>query len=180
MPASPIALLLAGAGGDAATFLGLPYPFWQALNLFGFIALLVWLLRKPLVQFFQTRRHEVAESLRKAESDRARAEEIAKEIGERLARIEGEIETMRLHAREQAEAEEREIAARAAEEAERVVSRSRTELDARVRAARNELTSYAADLAIELARDLVARNVTPDDEKRLVAEGVKSLAEKGR
>jgi F-type H+-transporting ATPase subunit b len=180
MPASPIALLLAGAGGDAASFLGLPYPFWQTLNLLGFVALLVWLLRKPLVQFFEGRRREVAESLKKAEADRARAEEVAREIGDRLARIEGEIETMRLHAREQAEAEEREIAARAAEEAARVVTRSRAELDARVRAARNELTAYAADLAIELARDLVVKNTTPEDEKRLVAEGVKSLGEQGR
>ena len=50
----------------------------------------------------------------------------------------------------------------------------------RVRSARNELTAYAADLAVELARELVVKNVTPDDEKRLVAEGVKSLAGEAR
>ncbi len=83
---------------------------------------------------------------------------------------------MRLHAREQAEAEEKDIAARAVEESERVAVRTRAELDARVRSARNELTAYAADLAVELARELVVKNVTPDDEKRLVAEGVKTLA----
>jgi F0F1-type ATP synthase membrane subunit b/b' len=54
------------------------------------------------------------------------------------------------------------------------------ELDARVRTARNDLTAYAADLAVELARELVAKNVTPDDEKRLVAEGVRNLAGEGR
>ena len=43
---------------------------------------------------------------------------------------------MRVHAREQAEAEEKEIAAQAAEEAERVVARARAELDTRVRTAR--------------------------------------------
>ena len=66
------------------------------------------------------------------------------------------------------------------EESERVVARTRAELDARVRSARNELTAYAADLAVELARELVVKNVTPDDEKRLVAEGVKSLAGEAR
>lgn len=178
MTAHPVSLLLAGGGG--ATFLGLPYPFWQTLNLLGFVALLVWLLRKPLVQFFQARRHEVAAALRKAEADRARAEEIARELGERLARIEGDIEALRRNAHEQAEAEEREIAARAVEEAERVLARSRSELDARVRTARNELTAYAADLAVELAKDLVVKNATPADEERLVAEGVRSLEERAR
>ena len=175
MPASRIVLLLSGGAEGPATFLGLPHPFWQTLNFLGFIALLVWLLRKPLVQFFENRRLQVAESLRKADEDRDRARAVAREVGERLVRIEAEIEAMRVHAREQAEAEEKEIAAHAVEETERVAVRTRAELDARVRSARNELTAYAADLAVELARELVVKNVTPDDEKRLVAEGVKSL-----
>lgn len=172
---SLLSLLLSGGPEGSATFLGLPLPFWQTLNFLGFIALLVWLLRKPLVQFFENRRLGVAESLRKAEEDRDRAQAVAKEVGERLVRIEAEIEAMRVHAREQAEVEEREIAAHAIEESERVAVRTRAELDARVRSARNELTTYAAALAVELARELVVKNVTPDDEKRLVAEGVKSL-----
>ena len=180
MSTGPLALLLSGGGEAPATFLGLPYPFWQTLNFLGFIALLVWLLRKPLVQFFENRRLQVADTLKKAHEDREKAEAVAREIGERLARIESEIEAMRVHAREQAEAEEKEIAAHAVEEAERVAARSRSELDARVRTAKNELTAYAADLAVELARDLVAKNVTPADEKRLVLEGVAGLAKDAR
>lgn len=180
MSAGPIALLLAGGGEGAHTFLGLPYPFWQTLNLLAFLGLLVWLLRKPLVHFFQNRRTQVAESLTKAEEDRGRAEAIAKEVGERLARIETEIEAMRRNALDQARAEEAEIEAHAAEEAARIAARTAAELDARVRTARNDLTAYAADLAVELAKELVAKNVTPDDEKRLVAEGVRNLAREGR
>ena len=180
MSTGPLALLLSGGGEGPATFLGLPYPFWQTLNFLGFVALLVWLLRKPLVQFFESRRQNVADTLRKAQEDKQKAEAVAKEIGERLARIESEIEALRVHAREQAEAEEREIAARAADEAERVAARTRTELDARVRAARNELTAYAADLAVDLARELVAKQVTPDDEQRLVREGVAGLGKEAR
>ena len=176
MANGPLALLLSGGGEGPATFLGLPYAFWQTVNFVAFVALLVWLLRKPLVQFFESRRQGVAEALRKAQEDKEKAEAVAREIGERLARIESEIEALRTHAREQADAEEKEIAARAAEEAERVAARARAEMDARVRAARNELTAYAADLAVELARDLVTKSVTPEDEKRLVAEGVKNLA----
>lgn len=180
MTAPRIALFLSGGAEGAATFLGLPYPFWQTLNFLGFVALLVWLLRKPLVQFFESRRGQVAASLRKAEEDRDRAQAVAREVGERLVRIEAEIEAIRVHAREQAETEEKEIAAHAVQESERIAARTRAELDARVRSAKNELTSYAADLAVELARELVVKNVTPADEKRLVAEGVKSLGGEAR
>lgn len=180
MTSSTLALLLAGGGEGVATFLGLPYPFWQTLNLLGFLALIVWLLRKPLSQFFETRRREVADALKKAEADRDRAEAVAKEVGERLSRIEAEIEAMRKNSLDQARAEEAEIESRAAVDAERIATRTRAELDARVRTARNELTAYAADLAVELARELVAKNVTPDDEKRLVAEGVKDLGRVAR
>ncbi len=175
---APLAPLL--SEGAAEAFLGLPYPFWQTINLVAFLVLLVWLLRRPIAQFFGSRQKDVAETVKRAESDRSRAEALAKEIGDRLSRIEGEIEALRAHAREQAEAEEKEIAARALEEAERVATRSRAELDARVRSARNELTAYAADLAVELARDLVKKSVTPEDEKRLLAEGVKGLEGGGR
>lgn len=176
--ASPLTPLL--SGGGAGTFLGLPYPLWQSVNLVLFLGLLVWLLRKPIAQFFRNRQQDVADSVKKADEEKSRAEALAREIAERLSKIEGEIEALRVHAREQAEAEEKEIAARAVEEAERVAARSRTELDARVRSARNELTAYAADLAVELARDLVKKNVTPDDEKRILAEGVKELSGDGR
>lgn len=175
MTAAPVALLLSGGAEAAETFLGLPYAFWQTLNLLGFVVLLVWLLRKPLAQFFQSRREQVGEALRRAEADRDRAQAVAREVGDRLSRIEAEIEAMRANALEQAKAEAREIEARAVEEVERVAARSRAELDARVRTARNELTAYAADLAVDLARELVAKNVTPEDERRLVAEGVKGL-----
>lgn len=177
---SPLALLLSEGAEGAARFLGLPYPFWQTLNFLAFIALIVWLLRKPLVQFFETRRAQVAESLRKAEEDRDRAQAVAREVGERLERIEAEIEAMRLHAREQAQTEEREIETRAAEDAQRITEKTQAELEMRVRVIRNELTAYAANLAVELARQLVVENVTPDDEKRIVAEGVASLAGEAR
>lgn len=180
MGEAQITLLLSEGGEATARFLGLPYGFWQTLNLLGFVALLVWLLRRPLLQFFENRRREVSDALKKAEEDRARAEAIAKEVGERLSRIEVEIEALRSHAREQAEAEEKEIAVRAAEEAERIGVRTRAELDTRVRSARAELTAYAADLAVELARELVVKNVTPEDERRLVAEGVMNLGESAR
>ena len=148
-----LSFLLSSSGGEgaheAATFLGLPINLWQGVNLVLFIALLVWALRKPVAGFFGGRTEEVEKTLKKAEE------------------------------RREAEEEQTALLKAADEDATRIVERARGELDARVRAARKELTAYAGDLAVGVARDILARAVTADDEVRLRTEGVAALVEGG-
>lgn len=174
-----LAMLLstgAGEGQHAATFLGLSYGVWQALNLVVFVFLLVHFLRKPMREYFAQRRADVNAALKKAQDDRGRAEAIAEELAQRLAKIEAELADVRAQAGAQAIEEEAEIQKRAGEEAARIVARTLAEMDSRVKTARAELTAYAADLAVELAREILKRTVTPEDGARLFREGVESLA----
>ncbi len=174
------AAFLAGGGeeGAAPTFLGLSSPFWQAVNLVLFIALLVYLLRKPLSDFFGNRRKEIAAALAKAADERRRAEEIAAEPSQRLEKIEGELADIRIQAEAQAHLENEELERIANEEARRIVARASAEMENRIRSARAELTAYAADLAVEIARDILAKGVTPQDHERLFREAVKELGER--
>jgi F-type H+-transporting ATPase subunit b len=170
-------LFLAGEGQEAATgFLGIPNIAWQVVNLAAFLGLLWYFLRKPVTEFFGNRRTEVARVLAKADDDRRRAEALAGELARRLAQIETELENLRSAAHRDAEAERAALFAQTEEDAARLLSRASADVDNRVRAARAELTAYAGDLAVEVARELLAKNVTPDDEKRLVAEGVAELS----
>jgi F0F1-type ATP synthase membrane subunit b/b' len=65
-------------------------------------------------------------------------------------------------------------------DAARIVARASVEMESRVRAARAELAGYAGDLAVEIARDILEKGVTAEDEVRLVNEGVAQLSERGR
>lgn len=171
------ALLLAEEGHEAAKgFLGVPTLVWQVANLVTFLGLLWYFLRKPVAEFFGNRRTEVAKALAKAEDDRKRAESLAAEIAKRLAEIESELANIRESARKDAEAERAALLKQTEEDAARFLARASTDVDNRVRAARAELTAYAGDLAVEVAREILAKNVTPEDEKRLVAEGVAELS----
>lgn len=171
------ALLLAEEGHEAAKgFLGVPTLAWQVANLVTFLGLLWYFLRKPVAEFFGNRRTEVAKALAKAEDDRRRAESLAAEIAKRLAEIESELANIRESARKDAEAERAALLKQTEEDAARFLARASTDVDNRVRAARAELTAYAGDLAVEVAREILAKNVTPEDEKRLVAEGVAELS----
>jgi len=172
--ALPVAFLLSAEGAE--TFLGLPAVVWKTANLLLFFGLVWWLLKKPLAAFFGERRTEVAKALSKAEEDRRRAEELAAQLNARLAQIETELANLKATARRDAEAEHAALLTQAEEESARIVSRTKGEIESHVRHARTELTGYAGDLAVELARDLLARQVTPEDQKRLVADGVAALA----
>lgn len=175
-----IATALAPEGAHAAdahhAFLGVPDLVWKTLNLALFLALLVYLLRKPIAKFFGDRRGEVAATLERAEQNRARAEALAAELGEKVSRLESELAELRAKAERDARADQEALLAEADAEAKKLVERTRHEIESRVRAARAELTAYAGDLSIDLARDLLEKSVTADDQRRLLQEGLVALA----
>ncbi|HQR66292.1 MAG TPA: hypothetical protein PLB02_02755 [Thermoanaerobaculia bacterium] len=175
---SPVAFLLAAEGGHAETFLGLPAVLWKTANLLLFFGLVWWLLKKPFRNFFGERRAEIEKALAKAAEDRARAEALAAQLADRLARIETELANLKAGAQADAEAERETLLREAEAEAARIVERTTGEIEGRVRRARVELTEYAGDLAVGIAREMLVRGVTPDDQKRLVSAGIAAVAER--
>ena len=163
-------------------FLGIPGLVWQILNLGLFLGLLWYFLRKPAADFFGNRKADVAKTLAKADEDRRRAEQLAEELKARLASIETELANLEEAARRDAEAEHTALLAKTQSDADQILAKTRTDLDNRVRAARTELKDFAGDLSVDLARELLQKSVTAEDEKRLLQEGIANLtgAAKGR
>ena len=163
-------------------FLGVPGLAWQLLNLGLFLGLLWYFLRKPAADFFGNRRSGIAATLAKADNDRRRAEQLSVELKARLASIETELANLKEAALRDADAEGAALLAKSQSDADQILAKTRADLDNRVRAARAELMAFAGDLSIDLARELLQKNVTVDDEKRLLAEGIEHLtgAAKGR
>lgn len=177
MTPAPVAFLFSEEGYEAARgFLGVPSLAWQILNLGCFVALLWFLLRKPAAAFFGNRRTTVATTLVKADEDRRRAEALAKELAARLESIQTELLNLKTAVRHDAEAEHAALLVKSQADADQILARTRADLDNRVRSARAELTAYAGDLSVELARELLKKNVTAGDEKRLLDEGIASLS----
>lgn len=174
-----VALVLSAPEHEAAAehhdFLGVPSIVWQVVNLSLFLVLLVVLLKKPAAKFFGDRRREVEEMNRKAEADRKRAEELASQIQVRLAGIEVEIQKLRTHSMAESEAEQAALVKQTEVDAARIIARGSQEIDIRVREARQELTAYAGDLAVEMANEILKKSVTREDQERLVAEGMDGI-----
>ena len=160
---------------EAAAFLGLPLWIWQVANLALFFALLAYFVARPLAQAFRKRQEEVAARGREAQRLRAEAERLTAEIHERLSRLDSELSETQARGSAEGEAERAALVARADGEAERVKRESIEEIERRLAAAHEALRQAAADLVASSAREILAREITEDDRRRLLEEGVARL-----
>src|SRR5436189_5363074 len=92
-PAMMLLLSEGAEGGDSFfdKYLNIPgFEAWKFLNLFLFIGIMYYLLRKPLGNAFRTRREEIRRDLIRAQEERQAAEAKLAEVDARLAQPDAE------------------------------------------------------------------------------------------
>ncbi len=112
-----------------------------------------------------------------AESKRLLLEstERARAIEQRLAGLDREIQGLRVQATAEMTAEHERLERQAEESVRKVFALAEQEMAAAAKAARLELKSYAASLAVELAEKKIAGQITPQVQRGLVGGFVRSL-----
>jgi F-type H+-transporting ATPase subunit b len=163
-------LLLPGqalAAGDGG---GLGALLYQALNLAIVLGILFYFGRKPVLEYFATRRSDIKRDLDTAAELLATAESRNSEIQRKLADLQGEIEESRETSRRRADEECERILAEARKAAERIRADAHAAAEQELTRAREALRAEAADLAIKLAAELLDQNVGEGDRERLLDE----------
>jgi len=147
------------------TGLSLDGAYWLAVLLnFAIVAgVIAWFSRKNLPAMFRNRTASIQKSLEEARRASEEANRRLSEIESRLGRLDEEISQMRAASEKEAAAEEERIRAAAAEDARRISASVEQEIAIAVKAARRELTVYAADLAVSLASKQIHVD-TPTDQ----------------
>jgi F-type H+-transporting ATPase subunit b len=173
----PLSLAVQEAEEHASTFLGLPLWIWQLVNLAAFLGVLLYFVARPLAAMFRNRQLAVEERLREAKALRAEAARLGAEVHERMARLDSEIEEIRARGVAEGEAERGALSEKADREVERVRRESEQEIGRHLAAARQELRRAAADLTAAAAREALSAQITDEDRRRLLQEGVSQLAE---
>jgi F-type H+-transporting ATPase subunit b len=135
------------------TGLSLDGAYWLAVAInFGIVVgVIVWASKKNLPAVFRNRTATIQKSLEEARRASEDANRRLSEIESRLGRLDQEIAQMRATGDKEAAAEEARIKAAAEEDARRIVESAQQEIAAAAKAARRDLTAYAADLAVSLA-----------------------------
>ncbi len=132
----------------------LQHAYWLAMLLnFAVVAgALFWAGRKFLPGAFRARTAAIQRAMEEARRASEDANRRLSEIELRLGRLGDEISSMKAAGDADLAAEEARIKAAAEEDARKIVASAEQEIAAASKAARRDLTAYAADLAIGLAK----------------------------
>jgi F-type H+-transporting ATPase subunit b len=149
---------------------GLSEHLWPAVNLVILIAVLVHFARKPIRDYFASRRGEIQSELKGAAEQLSEAEATYSKWQRRLVDLEAELQEIRATSSQRAEAERDKILSDAQATAERIRRDASVAVEMEFRRAREELREEATQLAIELATERLEREVTDADRDRLLDE----------
>ena len=146
------------------TGLNLQQSYWLSvvLNFVVIAAFIVWAGFKYLPGMFRDRSTAIQKAMQEAQMASEEARRRLADIESRLMKLDGEIGMMRNAAEKEGAAEEARIQAAAEEDARKIVLSAEQEVAAAVKAARRQLTAYAADLAVGLARKQIHVDAATD------------------
>ena len=146
------------------TGLSLESAYWLcvALNFAVIAGVIFWFSKKSLPAMFRNRTASIQKAMAEAREASDEANRRLGDIESRLSRLDTEIGEMRTAAEREAAAEEERIKAAAVEDTRKIVASAEQEIAAAAKSARRELTAYAADLAVSLARKQIQVDAASD------------------
>ncbi|MDX2151443.1 MAG: ATP synthase F0 subunit B [Bryobacteraceae bacterium] len=154
---------------------GDPMLPWKWANFAILAGGLGYLLSKNMKGYFGARTAEIQKGIKDASAMKADADQRAAAIEAKLAGLKHDIEEMRREARHELENEGR----RLEEETKQILAKVRQQTEQDIasasKAARQELKEYAASLAVNLAEQKLASQMTPETQRGLVTGFLRNL-----
>jgi F0F1-type ATP synthase membrane subunit b/b' len=141
---------------------------WKWINLLILLGGIGYLLKKPALEFFETRRKEITSGLQRAKIAEEESARRMSGIERRLARMSEEIAAMRTQADAESAKEREKILEEARRDVERLVDQSRQEVDRIARGIERDIKAKIADAVVDRAGHTLETQMTEDDQKRVV------------
>jgi len=160
-------------GGNAASERATEIFKW--INFAIVAGLIVWVFGKKLPSVFRARAEAVSSAITSATSAKAAADAQLRDAETRLANLQKEVAELRASAEKEAAAEVERLRAATLSDAQKIAAAAKAEIEAAERAARLELKALAANLAVDGAESLLAKQLTPKAQESLISNFVKSL-----
>jgi F-type H+-transporting ATPase subunit b len=167
-------MLLAGGAGEWVPTIA------KVVNLILFVAVLYFLLRRPIGNAFRAKQEGIKRDLVRAREERDMALAKLAEVESRLENLNSEVEALKEQGKAEAEEERVRIEQATDLELTKLREQARREIEGAGKVARASLREYAAEETVKLAEEMIRRELRPQDDSRLVAEYVEELGGIGR
>jgi F-type H+-transporting ATPase subunit b len=160
-------------GGTAAVERATEIFKW--INFAIVAGVLVWVFGKLLPPVFRKKAEAISWAISNATNAKAAADAQLRDAETRLANLQKEVAELRTYAERESMAEVERLRAATRNDAQKIAVAARAEIEAAERAARLELKALAANLAVDGAESLIAKQLTPQAQDSLISNFVKSL-----
>lgn len=161
---------------NAEPYLSYPgFEAWKFINLAIFIAIMVYLLKKPLTGAFKAKREQIRAELIRAEAERKAAQARLVETEARFARLDSEKQIVLTRAQQEAEAEKQRIAEQTQFEIAKLREQTENEINRTAQQAKHELRKLSAEETIRLAEEMIKREMNPQADARIIRGSIQSI-----
>lgn len=151
------------------------FEAWRFFNLAIFVAIMIYLLKKPLTNAFKTKREQIRAELIKAEAEKQSALTRLTSTEAKLARLDAEAQAVRQRAEAEAEAEKSRIGEQTEFETGKLREQANNEIERKNQLARLELRRFSAEESIRLAEEKIKSEITDEKDARLVKANIQSI-----
>ena len=151
---------------------------WRALNFLVLAGFLYWLLAKKIKEFFAGRRDDIKIALEQAMAAKEEAEKKYKEYTAKLEKATEEIAGISEMIKAQGLAEKERILEDAKKAAVKLKEDTQARVEQELKKAGNLLRTEAVKLSVEMAEELLKRNITPADHDIMVKDYLDKVVSK--
>jgi F-type H+-transporting ATPase subunit b len=168
----------AAAGGGEGHGKELVDFAWRVVNMIVLVGFLYWLLAQKIKEFFVGRREGIKSAIEQAKIAKEEAEQKYKEYTDKLDKATEEIAGISDMIRAQGLAEKERIIEDARKTAEKMKEDTQARLEQELKQAGNLLRAEAVKLSVEMAEELLKRNVTASDHDAMVKDYLDKVVSK--
>ena len=148
---------------------------WTILTFLVLVALLTKFAWKPLLQMLDARQDAIKKSLADAETAKRELERLQEESSQIIRKARVEAESIVSKSWSDAEKLREEMKVKAKAEADAIVKESQRQIEIETGRALRQIRSEVADLSIAIASKVIQRNVSKEDNDRLIQDTLKQI-----
>jgi F-type H+-transporting ATPase subunit b len=151
---------------------------WRVFNVLVLIGFLYWLLAKKIKEFFVGRREDIKLALEQAKVAKEEAEQKYKEYSSKLEKATEEIAGISEMIKAQGLVEKDRLVEDARKAAEKMKEDTQARVEQEFKKAGNLLRAEAVKLSVEMAEELLKRNITAADHDAMVNDYLDKVVSK--
>jgi F-type H+-transporting ATPase subunit b len=148
---------------------------WTILTFLVLLGLLAKFAWRPLLAALDARQNAIRKSLDDAQQARQELERLNQESALILNKARAEADQIIVSSRADAERLREDMKQRARTEADAVVKNAERQIQLETARALQQIRTEAADLSVMIASKLIQRNLTKEDNERLIEEALKQV-----